>query len=99
VRCPARAQAVNREVESTGLAARLEYGSFQHLRGSMFCGALAKCALADFGCDLFHGLPVCLRGDRVTGRASNGPGPPLAGVCAHASHRVKKSAGTGWDPG
>jgi hypothetical protein len=46
-RCPAPAQAVNREVESTGLAARLEYGSFHHLRGSMFCGARAKCALGE----------------------------------------------------
>ena len=51
MRCPARAQVVNREAESTGLAARLECGSFQHLRGSMFCGALAKCDLAVFGCE------------------------------------------------
>ena len=98
-RCPALAQAVNRAVESNGLPAFRECGSFQHLRGRMFCGALAKCALADFGCDLFHWLPVCLRGNRVTRRARNGPRPPQTGICAHASGGVKKSAGTGWEPG
>jgi hypothetical protein len=77
--CPARVQIVNREVESTGLAACLECGSFQHLRGSMFCGGRANCDFADFGCDSFQWLPVCLRGDRVTGRARNGPRPPQAG--------------------
>jgi len=49
----------------------------------MFCGALMKCALEDFGCDLFQWLPVCLRGDRVTGRARNGPGRPHVRLCAH----------------
>ena len=74
--CPARVQIVNREVESTGLAALREWGLFQHLRGSMLCGARVKCALADFGCDLLHWLTACLRGDRVTRRARSGPGPP-----------------------
>jgi hypothetical protein len=49
--CPVGAQALKPAVESTGLPACLKCGSFQHLRGSMFCGARAKCALADFGCD------------------------------------------------
>ncbi len=43
-------------VESTDLAACLQCDSFQHLRGRMFCGALAKCDLAIFGCDYFHQL-------------------------------------------
>jgi hypothetical protein len=99
-RCPARAQAVNREVESTGLAARLEWGSFQHLRGSLFCGARAKSALADLGCGLFHWLPVGVRGDRVTHRATNGRRPPCAGIGTKVSPiGVKKSAGTGLSPG
>jgi hypothetical protein len=63
--CPARVQTVSRAVESTGLPGVRGRGLFQHLRGSMFCGALAKCDLADFGCDLFQRLWVCLRGDVV----------------------------------
>ena len=97
--CPAGARTAIPAVDPTRLPALRECGSFQHLRGSMFCGALAKCDLAVFGCDLFHWLTVCLRGDRVTRRARNGPRPPQAGICAHASRGVKKSAGTGWDPG
>ena len=97
--CPPRTQTMNLVVESTGLASVCGRGQFQHLRGSMFCGALAKCAWGNFGCDLLHWLTVWLRGDRVTCRARNGPGPPHAGICAHACRGVKKSAGTGWDPG
>ncbi len=43
-------------VGSMGPTACLKCDSFQHLRGSMFCGALAKCDLAVFGCDSFHQL-------------------------------------------
>jgi hypothetical protein len=45
-------------VGSMGPTACLKCGSFQHLRGSMFCGARAKCDLAPFGCDSFHQLPA-----------------------------------------
>ena len=55
---PCQAQTVTHVVKPTGLAAFRGRGSFQHLRGRMFCGALAKCDLAPFGCDSFHQLPA-----------------------------------------
>jgi hypothetical protein len=88
-RCPAQAQTVTHVVESTGLAGVRRRGLFQHLRGSMFCGALAKCALADFGCDLFQRLWVTVRGDLVMHRARTAPGPPHARICAKASERTQ----------
>ena len=88
-RCPARAQALNLEVESTGLAALREWGSFHHLPGSIFCGARAKCALGDFGCDLFHSLRGCLGGDAVTHDARTALRPPKIRIRAQANQRTQ----------
>ena len=54
--CRARVQTMNPAVDSTRLPAFRGCGSFHHLRGSLFCGVRAKCALADFGCDFFQRL-------------------------------------------
>ena len=88
--CPARVQTVSRAVESTGLPGVRGRGLFQHLRGSIFCGALAKCALADFGCDLFQGLRGWVRGELVIYRARIVRTPPCAGIGTDVSPRGKE---------
>jgi hypothetical protein len=89
-RCPVQAQTVTFVVESTGLAGVRGRGLFQDLRGSMFCGALAKCALADFGCGLFQWLWGWVRGDLVICRARMGRRPPCAGIGTNVSPRGKE---------
>ena len=83
-------QALNPAVDSTGLAGGHRRGLFQHLRGSMFCGALAKCALGDFGCDLFQRLWGWVRGDPVTLRARTARRPPYPGICGHHTLQGKE---------